>query len=91
MVLQGLFSSNVLLGSNVEIFLVRDLLIFEHVDGQIGLKGETLNLHTISGSASVEWVQGSLIAKNQPLTWYKVRLNFQQMLYFCDSDQSEPE
>ncbi|KAJ1400667.1 Glycoside hydrolase, family 35 [Sesbania bispinosa] len=38
---------------------------------KIGLKGEALNLHTVSGSTSVEWVQGSLLAKKQPLTWYK--------------------
>ena len=40
---------------------------------QIGLKGEALNLHTVSGSSSVEWVEGSLLATKQPLTWYKVR------------------
>ncbi|ESW26654.1 hypothetical protein PHAVU_003G137000 [Phaseolus vulgaris] len=38
---------------------------------KIGLKGEALNLNTVSGSSSVEWVQGSLLAKKQPLTWYK--------------------
>nr|KYP36940.1 Beta-galactosidase [Cajanus cajan] len=38
---------------------------------KIGLKGEALNLNTVSGSTSVEWVQGSLLAKKQPLTWYK--------------------
>ncbi|KAK7265368.1 hypothetical protein RJT34_32987 [Clitoria ternatea] len=38
---------------------------------KVGLKGEALNLHTVSGSASVEWVEGSLLAKKQPLTWYK--------------------
>ncbi|KAG2407523.1 Beta-galactosidase protein [Vigna angularis] len=37
----------------------------------IGLKGEALNLNTVSGSSSVEWVEGSLLAKKQPLTWYK--------------------
>lgn len=40
---------------------------------QIGLKGEALSLHTVSGSSSVEWVEGSLLARQQPLTWYKVR------------------
>ncbi|RZB55397.1 beta-galactosidase-like isoform X2 [Glycine soja] len=38
---------------------------------KIGLKGEALNLNTVSGSSSVEWVQGSLLAKQQPLAWYK--------------------
>ncbi|GAB4853797.1 Beta-galactosidase 1 [Ancistrocladus abbreviatus] len=38
---------------------------------KIGMKGENLGLHTVSGSSSVEWVEGSLIAQKQPLTWYK--------------------
>uniref|UniRef100_A0A2N9EPW9 beta-galactosidase n=1 Tax=Fagus sylvatica TaxID=28930 RepID=A0A2N9EPW9_FAGSY len=38
---------------------------------KIGLKGEASNLHTVSGSSSVEWVEGSLLARKQPLTWYK--------------------
>ncbi|KAF9680473.1 hypothetical protein SADUNF_Sadunf06G0124700 [Salix dunnii] len=38
---------------------------------KIGLKGESLSLHTVSGSTSVEWVEGSLLAQKQPLTWYK--------------------
>ncbi|KAJ7955885.1 Beta-galactosidase [Quillaja saponaria] len=42
---------------------------------KIGLKGEALSLHTISGSTSVEWVEGSLLAKKQPLTWYKTTFN----------------
>ena len=40
---------------------------------QVGLKGEILSLHSLSGSSSVEWVQGSYVAQKQPLTWYKVR------------------
>ncbi|KAJ1433408.1 Glycoside hydrolase, family 35 [Sesbania bispinosa] len=44
---------------------------FHSFNLMIGLKGEALNLHTVSGSTSVEWVQGSLLAKKQPLTWYK--------------------
>ena len=36
---------------------------------QIGLKGEELKLHSLSGSTSVEWGQAS---QNQPLAWYKV-------------------
>ncbi|XP_057787658.1 beta-galactosidase-like [Salvia miltiorrhiza] len=36
-----------------------------------GLRGESLSLATLTGSSSVEWVQGSLLAQKQPLTWYK--------------------
>lgn len=39
---------------------------------QVGLKGESLSFHTSSGGSSVEWVEGSLLAQRQPLTWYKV-------------------
>lgn len=39
---------------------------------QVGLKGEALSLHSLSGSSSVEWIQGSLVTRRQPLTWYKV-------------------
>ncbi|KAF5481852.1 hypothetical protein F2P56_002471 [Juglans regia] len=38
---------------------------------KIGLKGEALSLHTVSGSTSVDWVEGSLLTTKQPLTWYK--------------------
>ncbi|XP_027363193.1 beta-galactosidase-like isoform X2 [Abrus precatorius] len=38
---------------------------------KVGLKGEALSLHTVSGSNSVEWARGSLVAKKQPLSWYK--------------------
>lgn len=38
---------------------------------KVGLKGEALSLYTESGSSSVEWAKGSLLAKKQPLTWYK--------------------
>ncbi|KAK8602320.1 hypothetical protein V6N12_052131 [Hibiscus sabdariffa] len=38
---------------------------------KIGLKGEALNLYTIAGSSSVEWAEGSILMKRQPLTWYK--------------------
>jgi len=39
---------------------------------QVGLKGEQMNLNSVEGSGSVEWMQGSLIAqKQQPLAWYK--------------------
>lgn len=36
------------------------------------MKGESLSLDTVTGSSSVEWVAGSLLAQKQPLTWYKV-------------------
>ncbi|CAO2176948.1 unnamed protein product [Urochloa humidicola] len=39
---------------------------------QVGLKGETLSLHSLSGSSSVEW--GEPVQK-QPLTWYKAFFN----------------
>lgn len=42
---------------------------------KIGLKGEDLSLHTVSGSSSVEWVEGSSLAQKQPLTWYKTTFN----------------
>ncbi|RZC00781.1 beta-galactosidase 1-like [Glycine soja] len=38
---------------------------------KVGLKGEALNLHSLSGSSSVEWLQGFLVSRRQPLTWYK--------------------
>lgn len=54
--------------------------ILFHVPEQIGLKGEALSLHTVTGSSSVEWVEGSLSAKKQPLTWYKVGFSFDAQL-----------
>uniref|UniRef100_A0A0A0LGB3 beta-galactosidase n=1 Tax=Cucumis sativus TaxID=3659 RepID=A0A0A0LGB3_CUCSA len=39
---------------------------------KIGLDGEAMSLHSLSGSSSVEWIQGSLVAQKQPLTWFKV-------------------
>ncbi|KAL0345105.1 UNVERIFIED_CONTAM: Beta-galactosidase [Sesamum radiatum] len=41
---------------------------------KVGLKGEALNLDTVTGSSSVEWVEGSLLAQKQPLTWYKLAM-----------------
>ncbi|XP_052183251.1 beta-galactosidase-like isoform X2 [Diospyros lotus] len=38
---------------------------------KVGLRGEALNLHSLGGSSSVEWVEGSSLAKKQPTTWYK--------------------
>ncbi|KAF7147624.1 hypothetical protein RHSIM_Rhsim03G0232500 [Rhododendron simsii] len=42
---------------------------------KIGLEGEALSLHTISGSSSVEWVEGPSLAQKQPMTWYKTTFN----------------
>ncbi|KAK4727677.1 hypothetical protein R3W88_032594 [Solanum pinnatisectum] len=42
---------------------------------KVGLKGESLSLHSLSGSSSVEWTRGSLVAQKQPLTWYKATFN----------------
>lgn len=42
---------------------------------KVGLKGELLSLHSLSGSSSVEWIRGSLVAQKQPLTWYKATFN----------------
>ncbi|XP_077212588.1 beta-galactosidase-like isoform X1 [Tasmannia lanceolata] len=42
---------------------------------KIGLKGEALQLHSLSGSSSVEWVEGPLVAQKQLLTWYKTIFN----------------
>lgn len=42
---------------------------------QVGLKGESLSLHSLSGSSSVEWAEGAFVAQKQPLTWYKVNIS----------------
>ncbi|KAI4377786.1 hypothetical protein MLD38_015364 [Melastoma candidum] len=42
---------------------------------KVGLKGESQSLHTVTGSSSVKWIQGSLLAQKQPLTWYKSTFN----------------
>ncbi|GMH13724.1 hypothetical protein Nepgr_015565 [Nepenthes gracilis] len=42
---------------------------------KIGMKGENLGLNTVTGSSSVEWVEGSLMAQKQPLIWYKTTFN----------------
>ena len=39
---------------------------------QVGLRGESLSLHSLGGSSSVEWAEGAYVAQKQPLTWYKV-------------------
>ncbi|XP_020223363.1 beta-galactosidase 1 [Cajanus cajan] len=38
---------------------------------KVGLKGELLSLHSLSGASSVDWIRGSLVSRRQPLTWYK--------------------
>lgn len=47
---------------------------------QVGLRGETLSLHSLSGSSSVEW--GEPMQK-QPLTWYKVLKKFISFSFLC--------
>ncbi|KAM2420041.1 hypothetical protein EV1_026258 [Malus domestica] len=42
---------------------------------KIGMKGEALGLHTVTGSSSVDWAEGPSMAKKQPLTWYKATFN----------------
>ncbi|KAI4380364.1 hypothetical protein MLD38_006562 [Melastoma candidum] len=42
---------------------------------KIGLKGEGLGLHTVSGSSSVEWMGGQSLVLKQPLTWYKAKFD----------------
>ncbi|CAA2956742.1 beta-galactosidase-like [Olea europaea subsp. europaea] len=42
---------------------------------KVGLEGEALSLHSLSGSSSDEWVEGSYVAEKQPLTWYQSTFN----------------
>ncbi|RWW08330.1 hypothetical protein GW17_00028244 [Ensete ventricosum] len=49
---------------------------------QVGLKGEDMNLNSLEGASSVEWMQGSLVQSQQPLTWYRA--------YFDAPDGDEP-
>ncbi|ONK81106.1 uncharacterized protein A4U43_C01F25370 [Asparagus officinalis] len=46
---------------------------------QIGLKGEELKLHSLTGSSSVEWGQAS---QDQPITWYKHMTMFEGLQLF---------
>ena len=40
---------------------------------QVGLKGEAMNLISLDGTSSVEWIRGSLATRSrQSMTWYKV-------------------
>ncbi|XP_073140309.1 beta-galactosidase-like isoform X2 [Henckelia pumila] len=38
---------------------------------KVGLKGEALNLHSLSGSSTVEWIESAYVTERQPLMWYK--------------------
>ncbi|XP_009418404.2 beta-galactosidase 5-like [Musa acuminata AAA Group] len=50
---------------------------------QVGLKGEAMNLNSLEGASSVEWMQGSLAVQDQqPLTWYRA--------YFDAPDGNDP-
>lgn len=42
---------------------------------KIGLRGESLGLHSLSGVSSVEWLEGKFLPQKQPLTWYKTVFN----------------
>ncbi|KAJ9179321.1 hypothetical protein P3X46_011126 [Hevea brasiliensis] len=42
---------------------------------KIGLEGEAMSLHSLSGSSSVEWAPGSFVSRRQPLMWYKTTFN----------------
>ncbi|CAN0838935.1 unnamed protein product [Linum grandiflorum] len=42
---------------------------------KVGVGGEKLQLNTITGSSSVDWVDGSMLVKKQPLSWYKATFN----------------
>ncbi|PKU78400.1 beta-galactosidase 5 [Dendrobium catenatum] len=39
---------------------------------QVGLKGESMNLNSLEGTSSVEWMQGDFAGQaQQPLTWFR--------------------
>lgn len=42
---------------------------------KVGLKGQTMSLHTLGGSSSADWLQGSLVGQKHPLSWYKATFN----------------
>nr|ACP18875.1 beta-galactosidase pBG(a) [Carica papaya] len=42
---------------------------------KVGVEGEAMSLHSLSGSSSVEWTAGSFVARRQPLTWFKTTFN----------------
>ncbi|CAI0628304.1 unnamed protein product [Linum tenue] len=42
---------------------------------KVGVQGEKLQLNTITGSSSVEWSDSKMLAKKQPLSWYKTTFN----------------
>lgn len=77
MVLQGSFTP-ILFCLLIIISLSCFRFIQLSVPHQVGLKGESLSLHSISGSSSVEWIQGNFVSRKQPLMWYKVSItNFE--------------
>ncbi|CAH9143394.1 unnamed protein product [Cuscuta epithymum] len=41
---------------------------------KVGLRGESVNINTITGSSLVDW-EASLLPKRKPLTWYKATFN----------------
>ncbi|PWA81536.1 beta-galactosidase [Artemisia annua] len=43
----------------------------QKVFNQVGLKGEMLSLHLLTGSLLVVRIQDSFVTQRQPLTWYK--------------------
>ncbi|KAL8153284.1 hypothetical protein V2J09_011044 [Rumex salicifolius] len=46
-------------------------LTWQNWSYKIGLRGESLNLHSLAGSSTVEWVEVAYVHENEPLTWYK--------------------
>lgn len=50
---------------------------------QVGLKGESMNLNSLEGTSTVEWMRGLLaVQTQQPMTWYRA--------YFDAPDGEEP-
>ncbi|XP_074353495.1 beta-galactosidase-like isoform X2 [Apium graveolens] len=49
---------------------IRDLTL-QNWSYKVGLNGEALSLHSQGGNSTTEWAGGSLVAQDQPLTWYK--------------------
>uniref|UniRef100_A0A166ENF5 beta-galactosidase n=1 Tax=Daucus carota subsp. sativus TaxID=79200 RepID=A0A166ENF5_DAUCS len=46
-------------------------LTWQNWSYKVGLNGEALSLHSLGGSSTTEWAEGSFVAQEQPLTWYK--------------------
>lgn len=47
---------------------------------QVGLKGEAMNLVSPNSASSVDWIQGSLANRQQPLKWYKVIISGKMLI-----------